>query len=373
MSSFAKEFLRAIAGKPGRFLAIAAIVALGAGFYAGLRMTSPDMDVALDRYLDGTNTYDVRIVSTMGLEDADLQALRALPDVEAVMGARQADALVDIDGKPYTARIHSLPAAASASTCSDGATVESDDPSYLNRLVLMQGRWPERAGECLIQEGRVLSKGIQIGTQITLTQGAARLSDTFAEQTFTVVGTAQVPYYVSSAAIDASSLGSGVVQQVMYTCDQSFADGLPYTDAFLTAVGARAERNGSQAYDALVERVVDEASAIADERCEARMESLVNGLYEGMTTYEGLMDLVGYRLSHTQAEMDDPELPEWLVMGRDKNPGMASFQSDAQRVDRIASVFPFIFFLVAALVALTSMTRMVDEERQLIGTHKALG
>ena len=85
------------------------------------------------------------------------------------------------------------------------------------------------------------------------------------------------------------------------------------------------------------------------------------------------MDLAEYRLSHTQEEIDDPEPPEWLVMGRDKNTGMASFTSDADRVDHIASIFPFMFFLVAALVALTTMTRMVDEERQLIGTYKALG
>ena len=60
-------------------------------------------------------------------------------------------------------------------------------------------------------------------------------------------------------------------------------------------------------------------------------------------------------------------------MDRDKNVGAASFSSDADRVDHIASVFPFVFFLVAALVALTTMTRMVEEERSLIGTYKALG
>ena len=69
MSAHLKEFLRTISRKPGRFLALLAIVALGAGFYAGLRMTAPDMHVALDRYLDATRTYDVRVVGTMGLDD----------------------------------------------------------------------------------------------------------------------------------------------------------------------------------------------------------------------------------------------------------------------------------------------------------------
>ncbi|MFR0868689.1 MAG: FtsX-like permease family protein [Adlercreutzia sp.] len=79
------------------------------------------------------------------------------------------------------------------------------------------------------------------------------------------------------------------------------------------------------------------------------------------------------RLDDAQKEIDDIEPPDWLVMDRTKNFGVVSFASDADRIDAIASFFPFIFFLVAALVALTTMTRMVEEERMLIGTFKALG
>ncbi|MFQ9348168.1 MAG: FtsX-like permease family protein, partial [Eggerthella lenta] len=79
------------------------------------------------------------------------------------------------------------------------------------------------------------------------------------------------------------------------------------------------------------------------------------------------------RLDDAQKQIDDLERPEWLVMDRTANYGAASFEADADRVDSIAAVFPFIFFLVAALVALTTMTRMVEEERALIGTFKALG
>ena len=78
MSAFSKELFRAIALKPGRFLALLAIVALGAGFYAGLRTTAPDMKIALDAYLDGALVYDIRVVSTMGLDRADIDALSKL-------------------------------------------------------------------------------------------------------------------------------------------------------------------------------------------------------------------------------------------------------------------------------------------------------
>ena len=215
MSAFWKEFARTITRKPGRFLALLAIVALGAGFYAGLRMTAPDMKISLDDYFDSTNTYHLRVVSTMGLEDEDLDALRALPAIEAVMGGYQADVLANYGEKSYTTRVHSFPDSARSSTCVDDAHVTSDDSSYLNRLILTEGRWPEKVGECLISADRVLGKSVQIGDTFTFTEGTDDLANTFRTRTYTVVGKVHTPYYVSSAAIDASSLGSGVVQQLL--------------------------------------------------------------------------------------------------------------------------------------------------------------
>lgn len=373
MNAFWKEFVRTITRSLGRFLALLAIVALGAGFYAGLRMTAPDMKAALDSYLDATNSYDVRVVSTMGLEEADLQALRELPDIEYVMGGYQADVLALWNDKSYTTRVHSYPASAPLSVSQGDDTVMSDDPSYLNRLILTEGRWPQQEGECLISADRVLGRDVQVGDTFRFEEGTSELGDTFVSRSYTVVGKVHTPYYVSSAAIDASSLGSGVVQQLLYVPEDAFVDSFPYTDAFATVHGARVVANATAEYDQIIAQAKDEIAGIADERCQARLESLTSSMYENATTFTGLLDLVEYRLSHTREEIENPETPEWLIMGRDKNVGMASFSSDADRVDHIASVFPFIFFLVAALVALTTMTRLVDEERQLIGTYKALG
>ena len=83
-SAFNTETLRSITHSLGRFLAIAAIVALGTGFYAGLRMTAPDMKLAADEYFDGTSLMDIRVLSTLGLTDDDIAALRHVEGVEAV-------------------------------------------------------------------------------------------------------------------------------------------------------------------------------------------------------------------------------------------------------------------------------------------------
>lgn len=76
------------------------------------------------------------------------------------------------------------------------------------------------------------------------------------------------------------------------------------------------------------------------------------------------------QLADAQAEVDDIATMDADVYALDlkKNIGAESFRSDAGRIDQIAQVFPLLFFLVAALVSLTTMTRMVDEERVLIGT-----
>ena len=79
------------------------------------------------------------------------------------------------------------------------------------------------------------------------------------------------------------------------------------------------------------------------------------------------------QLEDAQKEIDEIELPDIYALDRTQSEGAATYHADAGRIDSIADVFPFVFFLVAALVALTTMTRMVEDDRVLIGTYKALG
>lgn len=74
-----------------------------------------------------------------------------------------------------------------------------------------------------------------------------------------------------------------------------------------------------------------------------------------------------------QAQLDDLEEPQWISLDLDMNEGFAGYAQDADRIAAIGLVFPLIFFLVAALVSLTNMTRMVEDDRNLIGLYKALG
>ena len=79
------------------------------------------------------------------------------------------------------------------------------------------------------------------------------------------------------------------------------------------------------------------------------------------------------KLSDARKELEDVELPEWYVLDRGTVQQIVEYGSNAERVGNLGDVFPAVFYLVAALVSLTTMTRMIEEERTQIGTMKALG
>lgn len=513
-SAFGKDLRRSITHSWGRFLAIAIIAALGAGFYAGLRMTGPDMRLAGDEYYDGTSLADVRVVSTIGFDEAQIDALRDVEGVSAVMPAREADAISELDGVQYTLCFQSLDVdAAQASTCDDGFTVQSSDGSYLNRPVLKSGTWPTKSDECLLSSDTVWQTDVHIGDKVRLIEGTQDLDDSFAEREFTVVGFVNSSYYTCSTNVGSTSLGSGRLTSFVFVPDSAFADDYPITEAFIAVDGARDLPWASDAYQAKVDEVANRIDAIADDLKASRIEGLQadaqatldekraeyeqkkadalaqlddgqatlddskaqldsaaaelesakatiaqneSQLASGRAQYEsGVAELADQRsqaqaaLAQAQASIDDGQasldaaaaqlaqgqaqldegraqlksgqaeyadgLSQWengaaeladkraqaeaefadaeaqladaqaevddiATMDADvyaldlkKNIGAESFRSDAGRIDQIAQVFPLLFFLVAALVSLTTMTRMVDEERVLIGTFKALG
>lgn len=274
-SAFGKDLRRSITHSWGRFLAIAIIAALGAGFYAGLRMTGPDMRLAGDEYYDGTSLADVRVVSTIGFDEAQIDALRDVEGVSAVMPAREADAISELDGVQYTLCFQSLDVdAAQASTCDDDFTVQSSDDSYLNRPVLKSGTWPTKSDECLLSSDTVWQTDVHIGDKVRLIEGTQDLDDSFAEREFTVVGFVNSSYYTCSTNVGSTSLGSGRLTSFVLVPDSAFADDYPITEAFIAVDGARALPWASDAYQAKVDEVANRIDAIADDLKASRIEGL---------------------------------------------------------------------------------------------------
>ena len=275
MGAFRKEVLRSITHSWGRFLAIAVMAALGCGFYAGLRMTGPDMRLAGDEYYDATELCDLRVVSSLGMSDKQVDMLRGVEGASGVMPAYEADAISQLAGTQYTLRYHSLDMdAAKASSCDDGLHVDSDDADYVNRPILVEGSWPESDDECLLSADNVWTSPVHIGDTVELLEGTQDLDGVFTTRTFTVTGFVRSSYYTCTTNTGATSLGSGELSSFVFVPEGAFAADYPYTEAFLTVDGAAGEAWPEDAYQQRVDAVAQRLNDLAPQLSASRIEQL---------------------------------------------------------------------------------------------------
>ena len=258
VKAFHKDVLRAVTHSWSRFLALFVIVALGAGFYSGLRTTAPNMRATADAYYDDTRFFDVRLVSTFGFTDDDVEAIRATEGVESVMAGYSADWLVRMGEKDVVTRLHSLP-----------SDLSEDNEEYLNRPTLKEGRMPENPGECVVSVGGADdATGLAIGDTVTIEDTDGSLGDTLARSEFTVVGFVESSYYLSMS-LGTSTVGSGTLGRYLYVLEDDFSQEY-YTDLYLSVEGSRELDTFSSAYEELVQPVLDSLEDLAGVRAEIR-------------------------------------------------------------------------------------------------------
>lgn len=258
VKAFHKDVLRAVTHSWSRFLALFVIVALGAGFYSGLRTTAPNMRATADAYYDDTRFFDVRLVSTFGFTDDDVEAIRATEGVESVMAGYSADWLVRMGEKDVVTRLHSLP-----------SDLSEDNEEYLNRPTLKEGRMPENPGECVVSVGGADdATGLAIGDTVTIEDTDGSLGDTLARSEFTVVGFVESSYYLSMS-LGTSTVGSGTLGRYLYVLEDDFSQEY-YTDLYLSVEGSRELDTFSGAYEELVQPVLDSLEDLAGVRAEIR-------------------------------------------------------------------------------------------------------
>ena len=116
--------------------------------------------------------------------------------------------------------------------------------------------------------------------------------------------------------------------------------------------------------------------ALKEQDIATAKEKLVEGEEEyqnGKKEFDKKIADAKKELADAENKLEDFELPDTYVLGRDANPGYVNFETDSEIVMGIANVFPVFFFLVAALVCITTMTRMMEEQRIQVGVLKALG
>lgn len=146
------------------------------------------MRLNADKYFDDENLMDYRIMSNFGITDEDIKAIEKVDGVKAVMPAYEADVFVSIDTTQTVMRIHSL----------DLNHLGDDDDEYMNHLIVTQGRLPQKSGEIVVEEGKLVSNSLSVGQEITISSGTGDdILDTFKKNKYTIVGKVKSSYYLS--------------------------------------------------------------------------------------------------------------------------------------------------------------------------------
>lgn len=414
----AKNIFRGIRGSLNRFLSILFIVALGSGFMAGLAATSPDMYATADRYMDEYNWYDLDIKSTLGFSNDDLLAIRDENGILYAQGARVVDTVLKApDDETYTSRVFGI--------------LDENGSTVINRARLKEGRMPENDGECVIQpvSGRYFAGNLKIGDELSVSADGAR------SDSLRIVGFVESPMCISLIS-EPSSAGTGKITLDVYV-HTDFFDYDYYTDVFVMLEGAKALDTFGDEYSCLSSDRTEALKQLADGRLAIRQTELKNDIEAQIEQLEAVRNALGEAvaagsalakdtvtrlkenavvisaisqsdqalaklLGDTQTAVSDAlrstETPDesrlkklddaiaalrekiteiddgaWLVRTRDDSAGYSSYDSNVGKVAALSKIFPVFFFMVALLVALTTMTRLVEENRTQIGTLKALG
>lgn len=337
-----KNLLREIKRTFTKFLSIFAICALGVAFFAGIRATSPDMKEAGDRLYNTYNLSDISVISTSGLTADNIRDLESIEGIQAVRASLFVDAMARGTGeKEKNLRLYSMP----IKLKSEYAPLIDLIPDYgidtspeyeMNGVEIVSGRMPLNDTEIALDNTLEGSLVKQLGDEITLTTSGGTV-------TLRVVGFIRSPMYISLFERGTSSIGNGTSDGFAYASGNaisSLGTKLPVM-SLLNTYYTRAD---------IVISGKEGLSAYSDE-----YEALVNEVTDRIEDY-----------ASTQSGT-------WYIQDRSGNPGYSDYSENTDRIAAVGDVFPLIFFIVAALVCLTTMTRMVEEQRIEMGTMKALG
>ena len=265
-----KDFWREIGHTRSRFFSIMILVALSVAFLSGLKATAPDMKHTGDDYLDSLHLADIQVLSTLGLPDEDIAALRAQDKIEDAEGEYVIDAFASSDSLDAVVKVLSL------------------TDRGISDVLLREGRMPERADECVVEENMLSLMSISIGDTITLTPGDD-LSDALAQDTYTVVGTVRSPVYLAVER-GTSTLGSGTVKAYLYLPREAFTLDY-YTAAYVRVSGAAEMTAFYDEYDDYIDDVIDSLEDFGERRAILRHDELVDEATE--------------KLDDAQKELDD--------------------------------------------------------------------
>lgn len=409
-----KLTVRSIRSFLGRYMALLLIVALSVGFFAGLKITRAAMSNTAQVFLDEHDFYDFRLISTLGFSDSDVGDIEDEEFVDSAEGSRTTDALVIYRENVEAYKLISL-------------------PKQVNIPQITEGRMPKAVNECLADK-RIFDKS-DIGARIEISdRNEDEVTDQLLNKEYIIVGLVDSPIYLGQDR-GSTNIGSGALSGFFYIPEANFKTEV-YTEINLTLketapiysddydslikkyedrITDTARKLADERYQSILDEIEDAKSLLQEiedaikqaeearaamEAARAAMEAAAQAAAQSAMGAEAAQSAGGMSFVMPEgeglgvpdiSEIEIPDIseseleelreaaetkvdaPEVYVLTRDENAGYVSFENDTSIISGVANIFPLFFILIAMLVCITTMTRMVDEERTQIGTLKAMG
>lgn len=431
-SAMKKTSLREIRHSLGRYLAIFFIVSLGVIMFAGLRVCREDMVATADKYFDKTAFYDYRALSTIGFDIGSADSLTQTDGVKYAQGGISQGVIQLLsDGRESVVATYSLLDDINIPDLVEGRMPENDrecvvdskyyGSEYIGEEFVVSENNTDDTKDAFTYDTYTIVGRVQSPLYLNFERGTSSVGNG------SVSGFAYFMRGAYTAEYDNEIYVRMDCDDTAYSDEyNSYIDA--HTDAIEDAVGklamARYDRIYSESADEIakartqLEEKITDAQADLDEAydnlqkseeeldknqqelddnrkamelmgistdgifddAQAQLDAAKEQIEDGYAEYnEGVKTLEAERMdaeseiADAQQKLDELKTPEVYILGRDTNVGYASFDNDSNIVNQVAAVFPIFFFAVAALVCMTTMTRMVEDERTQIGVLKALG
>ncbi len=327
-SAYKKSIRTDIKKNISKLVAIMAIVALGVGFLVGLMSSNPDLRATMDSYYDKMAFHDVDIKSTIGFSKDDVIKLReSLRDEAIVEGYSSYDLVTNYNSGEYATRL-----------INKGMEYATTD-----KLELIEGRFPKNANECVVERSNGVLLDIKIGENIA-----------YNDTTYNVVGIVASPAYITFER-EMVNVGSGKLEIIMYINE----DTSEFSDINVNFYNLTKLNTFSKKYDKLLNEDINKLNIYINEIFNERILNIKHNMIISGYSDEAIKSFVN--------------MANFYNLTRNSNFSYLSYSQKIDMVKKISLVFPIFFFLIASLVSLTTITRMVSEDRSSIGCLRSLG
>lgn len=368
-----------------RFCILAVIAMLGVAVMTGIYAGCNDMLLGANDTYSKLKAYDLQIVSTLGLTDKDVKAIKKLPFVS------EAEA-----EKSFKATAH--PSNNANLSYAMNVVQYNHNVKKLNRLHLMRGDMPTNNRQAVVTERFLHDSGLRIGSTLFLSMQQVTNQPNSSNQP---IQNQKYKLLITGSVLDVNDLDNpngyqskafrnSVISRypIFTSAITESTNNFPYTAIYVRLNEARRVNDFSQKYRAIVANASNQIKDSVQSDCqEARTNQVVKDQTDqqvdqtiaNMPMLKNAPDSVLakaraqiYAKIKTEVQKHVPQA-RWHIFARISNGSYTRLRSDVASIQSLGYAFPVLFLVVAMMMSLTAMARMVEEERGLIGTYLSLG